>query len=127
MSAARVAASRSLPLFEKYGGMSVLRGVIMDFYDRALDSDLVGPFFEQVDMARLIDHQTKFMAMLLGGPASFAEERLARAHAHLGVTHAHFDEIAALISATLADSGFSDEDRRAVLAAVEARRPLIVG
>ncbi len=115
------------PLFEKYGGMSVLRRVIMDFYERALDSDLVGPFFEHVDMARLIDHQTRFMAMLLGGPASFAEERLARAHAHLAVTHAHFDEIAALISDTLADAGFSDEDRRTVLAAVEARRSLIVG
>lgn len=126
MTAASVP-SRQAPLFEKYGGMPALRTVIMDFYERALDSNLVGPFFEHVDMARLIDHQTKFMAMLLGGPASFAEDRLARAHAHLNVTHEHFDEIAGLISQTLAEAGVSDADRRAVLAAVEARRSLIVG
>ncbi|MEM6441044.1 MAG: group 1 truncated hemoglobin, partial [Pseudomonadota bacterium] len=90
------AGTRSLPLFDKYGGMSALRAVIMDFYDRALDSDVVGPFFENVDMARLIDHQTKFMAMLLGGPVGFSEDRLQRAHAHLKVEHAHFDEIVAL-------------------------------
>lgn len=113
-------------LLDRYGGMTVLRTVVMDFYERALDSDLVGPFFENVDMARLVDHQTKFMAMLLGGPAAFSDERLGRAHSHLKVGHEHFDEIGALLSDTLAANGFSDEDRRAVLAAVEARRSVIV-
>ena len=117
---------RPVPIFEKYGGMSALRRVIMDFYERALDSNLVGPFFETVDMARLIDHQTKFMAMLLGGPADFSDERLGRAHAHLDVAHVHFDEIVLLISQTLADAGFEDADRISVLAEVDARRSIIV-
>lgn len=115
-----------MPLFDKYGGLSALRGVILDFYDRVLDSDIVGHFFEDVDMPRLIDHQTKFFAMLLGGPAEFADSRLQRAHAHLGVTHAQFDEVAALLRETLEAAGFASDDCATVIQAVEARRGLIV-
>ncbi|MEP3334035.1 hypothetical protein [Sedimentitalea sp.] len=34
--------SRNLSIFDKYGGMRVLRHVIMDYYDRVLDSDVIG-------------------------------------------------------------------------------------
>ncbi|WP_425046104.1 group I truncated hemoglobin [Primorskyibacter sp. S87] len=118
--------SPNMPLFDKYGGLSGLRSVIMDFYDRVLDSDVVGHFFEDVDMPRLVDHQTKFFAALLNGPVQFAEERLVRAHANLKVTDIEFDEIAELLQETLTEAGFTEDDRKSVLTAVEARRPLIV-
>lgn len=118
--------SRAQNLFDKYGGFPAIRQVIMDFYDRVLDSDVVGHFFEDVDMRRLVDHQTKFIASLLGGPADYADERLGRAHAHLGVTHGHFDEIKQLLGATLQAAGFAPEDHDDVMAAVEARRAVIV-
>lgn len=118
--------SQPIPLFDKYGGLRVLRTVIIDFYDRVLDSDLVGHFFEDVDLARLIDHQTKFFTAVLGGPAEFADQRLANAHAHLKVTHAHFDEIAFLLTETLSEAGFTPEDLETTLATVEARRSIIV-
>ncbi|WP_299611942.1 group 1 truncated hemoglobin [uncultured Tateyamaria sp.] len=114
------------PLFDKYGGLRALRAVIIDFYDRVLDSDVVGHFFEDVDIAKLIDHQTKFFTAILGGPAEFADQRLAVAHAHLNVTHAHFDEIVTLLDRTLSDAGFTLEDLDTTLAAVEARRSIIV-
>ena len=62
---ARAETTSSLPLFEKYGGLRTLRAVIIDFYDRVLDSDVVGHFFEDVDIAKLIDHQTKFFTACL--------------------------------------------------------------
>lgn len=118
--------SRPMTLFEKYGGLRALRAVILDFYDRVLDSDLIGHHFENVDMARLVDHQTKFLAMLLDGPVEFAEERLARVHAHLRIGHDEFDEVVAILARTLTAAGFDDTDRDQVLRAVEARRRLIV-
>ncbi|MFK7755105.1 MAG: group 1 truncated hemoglobin [Sedimentitalea sp.] len=118
--------SFTVPLFEKYGGFSALRAVIMAFYDRVLDSDVIGHFFEDVDLARLIDHQTKFFTTVLGGPATFVDERLARAHAHLNVTHDQFDEVTHLLRETLIDAGFAPEDTQTTLDAVERRRSLIV-
>lgn len=113
-------------LYEKYGGFGSISKVVMDFYDRLLDSDDVGPFFDNVDMKKLIDHQTKFVASLLGGPADFAEERLEQAHKHLNIGGDDFDAMKRLLDETLADHGFEEADRAAVLAEIEARRGVIV-
>ena len=113
-------------LFEKYGGIVVLRHVIMAFYDHVLDSDVIGHFFEDVDLERLIDHQTKFFTMVLGGPVRFSDERLGAAHRHLGLDHREFDEAARLLALTLDESGFSSSDRDCVLAQIELRRRVIV-
>lgn len=118
--------ARPLPLFDKYGGIRVLRHVIMEFYDRVLDSDLIGHFFEDTDMVRLIDHQTKFFSMVLGGPADFSNERLERAHAHLALSHIEFDEAVVLLNETLEGANFTAEDCDAVIEAIEARRSIIV-
>ena len=115
-----------MPLFDKYGGIRVLRHVIMEFYDRVLDSDVIGHFFEDIDLARLIDHQTKFFTMVLGGPAQFSDDRLAIAHRHLSLSHAEFDEAVALLVETLDQAEFKAEDRDTVIAAIEARRGIIV-
>lgn len=60
----------SQSMFERYGGFAKLSKV-MAFYDRVLDSDVIGDFFEGVDMRRLIDHQTKFISQVMGGPAAY--------------------------------------------------------
>ena len=115
-----------LPIFDRYGGIRALRHVIMDFYDRVLDSDVIGHFFEDVDMVKLIDHQTKFFAMVMGGPAHIPDSRLAITHRHLRLDHVQFDEIVRLLGETLDKALFEQQDRNAVIAAVEARRGLIV-
>ena len=98
----------------------------MAFYDALLDSEEVGPYFDDVDLERLIDHQTKFVSELLGGPASFSDDHLRRAHAKLGVTGAHFDEMKLILGETLSTHGVESEDVEAVIAEIEARRELIV-
>jgi hemoglobin len=118
--------SRSLPLFDKYGGIRILRHVIMDFYDRVLESDVIGHFFEDTDMTKLIDHQTKFFSMMLGGPAHFSDERLAAAHKHMRLSHAEFDEAVTLLTETLSDAKFEPDDQNTVIAAIEARRRILV-
>ncbi len=113
-------------LFNKYGGFKTVSRIVMTFYEMALDSDEVGEFFEDIDMARLIDHQTKFIASLLGGPASFSDERLHAVHRHLNIGHHDFDEIAKLLAEALEEHGMHPEDIRATVAAVEAKRSVIV-
>jgi hemoglobin len=116
----------SRTLFQKYGGFATVSRIVLSFYDRVLDSDQIGHFFEDIDMKRLMDHQTKFIASLLGGPASFTDERLHQMHAHLVIGDADFDEMARLLDASLAEHGFESADREHVIREIEARRPVIV-
>ena len=117
----------SQTLFEKYGGFSAVSRVVLDFYDRLLDSDDIGPFFDNTDMSKLVDHQTKFIASLLGGPSSYTDEQLQQLHNHLDIKDPHMDEMKEVLAGTLADHGFEAEDVEAVMGALEARRGMIVG
>ena len=116
----------SKTLFEHYGGFATVSRIVLDFYERVLDDDLVGPFFEDVEMRRLMDHQTKFVSSLLGGPASYSDQRLAEIHAHLAIRDEHFDAIVTLLAGSLRQHGFAPDHVEIVTQEFERRRPLIV-
>ncbi len=116
----------SRTLFEKYGGFKSISRIVLTFYEMVLDSERIGDHFENVDMARLIDHQTKFIASLMGGPASFSDERLEQVHRHLGIDDGDFDEVEALLAEALEEHGVSAEDIRVIGAVIETKRSLIV-
>lgn len=113
-------------LFQKYGGFAKVSRIVLDFYEKALDSDQIGDFFEGVEMGRLVDHQTKFISSLMGGPASYTDEQLQQLHAHLGITDADMDEMARLLTEALEEHGVEPDDRDALLREIEARRRFIV-
>ncbi len=113
-------------LYEKYGGFKTISRVVMSFYEMALESDQIGDYFEDIDMPRLIDHQTKFVSSLIGGPASFSDDRIKAVHSHLNITHADFDEMAALFGEALEMHGVSDQDIQTALGAIENKRSIIV-
>lgn len=113
-------------LFEKYGGFSTISRIVMAFYERLLDDDDVGPYFDDVDMPKLMDHQTKFVSALMGGPASFSDAHIERAHQHLIVRDADFDRLKELVDATLSDFDLQRVDIDTVLKSFEDRRSLLV-
>ena len=113
-------------LFEKYGGFSKISRVVLSFYDTLLDSDEIGPFFDDIDMSKMVDHQTKFIASLLGGPAAYTDRQLHQLHRHLEITDDHFDELKVVLNGTLTKHGLEPGDVEAVLAEFEKRRTLIV-
>ncbi|WP_282610089.1 group 1 truncated hemoglobin [Pelagibius sp. Alg239-R121] len=114
-------------LFEKYGGFSKVSKIVLAFYDTLLDSDEIGPFFDDIDMSKMVDHQTKFVASLLGGPASYTDRQLHQLHSHLDIRDAHFDELKVVLKDTLSDHGVEDGDVQTVLDEFEKRRSQIVG
>ncbi len=113
-------------LFQKYGGFPTLSGIVMTMYDKVLDSDQIGDFFEEIDMKRLVDHQAKFISSLLGGPASYPDERLRHRHGHLGISGPDFAEMVKLLGKALKEHGFEPADCDAVMHEMEARRSYIV-
>jgi len=113
-------------LFEKYGGFSVVSRIVIDLYDRLLDDDDVGPFFENVEMSRIVDHQTKFVSSLMGGPASYTDDQIRRLHAHLLIGDAHFETLKRILTETLGDHGVAADDVERIVGGFESRRGLVV-
>ncbi|MEL7032118.1 MAG: group 1 truncated hemoglobin [Pseudomonadota bacterium] len=112
-------------LFDKYGGFAAVNSIVIEFYNSVLDSDEVGPFFENTDMENLIDHQTKFISFLLGGPVSYPDAKLKAAHANLEIQANHFDSVKTLLGETLADFEVEAADIDVVLEKIESYRSLI--
>lgn len=113
-------------IYEKYGGFKTVSRIVMRLYDQILADDDIGPFFDDIDMPRLIDHQTKFVASLMGGPASFTDAHLIGAHRDLEISNHHFDRLVALVGETLEEFDVEEADNIAVQDAIEARRSILV-
>jgi len=116
----------ALTIYERAGGFAAVRKVVSAFYDKALESDLIAHHFEQVEMPRLIDHQTRFISFLMGGPATYTDEHIEHVHERLGITLAEFDEMIDLLTETLEDFEFASEDIAKVGQELRKREPVIV-
>ena len=113
-------------IFERHGGFARVSRIVSTFYDRVLDSPILSPYFEKTDMRRLIDHQTKFISSLMGGPASYSNETLERVHAHLSIDQESFDEMVLVLSETLEDFDMTDVDIQTVKDEILCRSRYIV-
>jgi hemoglobin len=113
-------------IFHRIGGFAAVSRVVSDFYSSVLASPILRPFFAGVDMATQIDHQTKFVATLMGGPSSYTDEHLARVHAHLGIDGRAFEEMARTFRETLEDHGLDETDIGKVMQQIQSRRTFVV-
>ena len=113
-------------LFDRIGGFKTVRKVVSDFYDRVLENEVLIPYFEDVDMPSLIDHQTKFFAMLLGGPASYTDSQLEKIHRGMGITNHAFEVVCELVVETLEDHDLEETDIQDVQSKLLDRKQYIV-
>jgi len=113
-------------MFERYGGFASINRIVMSFYEKMTTSPITKKYFEKTNMRRLIDHQTKFIASVMGGPASYTNEHLERVHAHLGITESAFLETVDLLTETLEDYDLEDSDVKQVEGEVMSRKNHIV-
>jgi hemoglobin len=113
-------------VFERNGGFASVNRVVMSFYEKMLDSPVTAPYFAHTDMRTLIDHQTRFIATIMGGPASYTNDHLERIHARLDITEEAFLETVSLLAEALEDHNFSDEDVQVVRDEVMSRKRYIV-
>ena len=113
-------------VFERVGGFATVRKVVSAFYDKVLDSPRLAGYFTDVEMPRLIDHQTKFVAQVMQGPASYTDERLHRVHSNMAISHGDFLEAADLLCEAMEDVGLADDVVTFVRDEVLRREPFIV-
>ena len=113
-------------MFERYGGFGSVHRLVLSFYDKMLDSDLMAPYFDHIDMPKLIDHQTKFVSQIMGGPAFYSNNVLEQVHRNLNITQEAFDEMNAILKMTLEEFNFQTEDVHTIMADIKSRQPYIV-
>ncbi|MGH6735621.1 MAG: truncated hemoglobin [Methyloceanibacter sp.] len=116
----------SRSLFDKIGGFGAVSGIVLNFYDKVLESEVVAPYFASVDMPRLINHQTRFICSLLGGPASIPDEQIRHVHRSMGISSAAFDQAVALFRESLHEAKLDEPDVERAVALFEAKRSLVV-
>jgi hemoglobin len=113
-------------IFERYGGFSMVRKVVSTFYDYVLEDKVMAPYFEDIDMRRQIDHQSKFISAVMGGPASYSDDHLRRVHARLGIDHEAFVVMASLLKEAMEDHDMAAVDVDAVMHEIVIREHLVV-
>jgi hemoglobin len=113
-------------IYERHGGFASVRKVVSAFYDRALESDVLAPYFAHTNMKTLVDHQTKFVSFLLGGPVSYSDDHLERVHARRGITKSAFDEMVLTMLETLEDHDYTGSEVAQVEHELRSRQSLIV-
>ncbi len=113
-------------MFERYGGFASVSKIIMSFYDKVLDSDIAGPYFDDVDMKSLIDHQTKFIAQVMGGPAEYSNEVLQNVHAKHRIDREAYNEVTMLLKDTLQEFDVAPADINQVMAEIASRSSYII-
>ena len=113
-------------IFERNGGFATVRKVVSTFYEYVLEDEVVSPYFVGVDMRRQIDHQSKFISALMGGPGSYSDEHLVRVHERLGINHEAFAVIAGLLQEAMEEHGIAATDVDAVVKAFAVREHLVV-
>ena len=113
-------------LYDKYGGFPTISALVHKFYDKLLNSPTLENYFRGANMERLMDHQTKFLCMVLGGPNNYTGRELGAAHGHLNITPGAFGEVAQHLKTTLEEGGVSAEDVGTILGVVASTQSAIV-
>ncbi|OIJ15535.1 group 1 truncated hemoglobin [Anaerobacillus arseniciselenatis] len=106
-------------LYEKLGGEEAIAKVVDYFYSELVLKDpTVQHFFENTDMEKQRQHQTKFISFALGGPNQYSGTSMAKAHEGMNIQPEHFNAIAKHLGNALAHFGVQERDIEQALAKV---------
>jgi truncated hemoglobin YjbI len=96
------------------------------FYRKVLEDELVGKFFDDVDMDSQRLKQKNFLCMAFGGPYQFSGMDLRKTHGRLvremGLTDVHFDRVLQLFKESLEELNISKKELNSMVDILESAR-----
>jgi truncated hemoglobin YjbI len=93
------------------------------FHRKLLEDDLVGRFFDDVDMAAQRLKQKSFLAMAFGGPYQYSGVELV---SKMGMEARHFDRVSAILKETLEELKIGAAEIEEVMQVIETTREAIL-
>jgi len=116
-------------LYQRIGCAGGLLWLVNMLYVRVLADPLLMSYFKHLDdqdRQWLRWHMLTLLVVVTGGPSKYAGRDLREAHAELQITQEAFDRVVGHLQATLQELEIQQQDQRAILAAVQARRDEVV-
>lgn len=107
-------------LYDRLGGRDGIRAVVDEFYDRLVDDEELGQFFEDADVERLRETQTDFLCEASGGPETYDAAPVREAHLHVPFEPVHIQRAVDRLYESLAAFDVDEADADAVVEAVAA-------
>lgn len=95
-------------LFERLGGRVAVEAAVVKFYEKVLADPMLNPFFQNTNMEKQQESQTKFMIAAFGGPNEYTGADMRTAHKQVvaeGANDEHFDKVATHLKTTLEELG----------------------
>ncbi|MFM7244723.1 MAG: group I truncated hemoglobin [Planctomycetaceae bacterium] len=114
-------------LYERLGGETGIKGLLVAFYGRVLADPVLRPFFSDIPMDKLLRMQHEFFAMALDGPQRYTGRQLAEVHHGRGITMAHFHRFQQHLLETLQETGVPADDIHDVIRRVVSHRRDVIG
>jgi truncated hemoglobin YjbI/predicted pyridoxine 5'-phosphate oxidase superfamily flavin-nucleotide-binding protein len=116
---------KDIPLYDRIGGDQAMDIAVDLFHRKLLADDLVGRFFDDVDMAaQRLEHKS-FLAMAFGGPYQYSGVDLRKLH-EMGLEARHFDRVSAILKETLEELKIGAPEIEDVMHVIETTRETIL-
>ena len=112
-------------LYDRIGGEAAVNAAVDLFYQKVLDDERVGDFFNGVDTDRLARKQKAFLTYAFGGPSEYTGQTLREAHAKLvrkGLDDSHFDAVLQNLGEALRELGVPEDLIKEAAAVAESAR-----
>ena len=114
---------KDIPLYDRIGGDQAMDIAVDLFHRKLLEDDLVGRFFDDVDMAAQRLKQKSFLAMAFGGPYQYSGVELV---SKMGLEARHFDRISAILKETLEELKIGAPEIEEMMQVIETTREAIL-
>ncbi|UTT61336.1 group I truncated hemoglobin [Microcella humidisoli] len=115
-----------MSLYDDIGGAPAIRLAVSVFYHRVTADESLAPWFDGIDIDRLMAHQRAFLTVALGGPDLFSGRSMSGAHAGLAITDDAFDAVTEHLAYALLDVGLAHAQVSDVIAGLQPLRAQVV-
>ncbi len=114
-------------LYERIGGTQAVSAAVNLFYKKVTADPLLMPFFEGVDMMRLMHHQIVCLSYAFGGIPEYSGNSMREAHEHLNLKEEHFSAVAQRLKATLGELNVPKDVQDEVMAIAASTKDDVLG
>jgi hemoglobin len=115
-----------MTLHHNSGGDEMLALAVEDLYKRLLTDQLLAPWFVDVDLAALKEHQRAFLAVVLGGPEAYDGRSMRNAHTGMAITNEAYTAMLGHLTDALEELSVEPEALGQIVKRIETMRAAIV-